>query len=311
LNNEKLGANQSELPGSAAMESFSASTSLEETPEKNLYFIAESIRNEISLMHDYIKDKEQKKLLIFRYSFAILPILGVLFVAAFTYINDLHKTSEVYTAIFAYNGISLIVSTIVLLLCLSVIKYLASIKADTILAERNLNCFRSGYYETMGLILKSSGSPRLFDKLIGQHNKYPLDNASLKDSYREKVKNNILVRLNCWVNKPITGNRLYWIKRGLKDGRYRTIFIRSADMFSILTISIAAVCVSFLPLLGNLYLILNMSFTWVGTVLFIVISSLNILVLIIFINRIILTLIGTTDSIEDALGEKHEAPINS
>jgi len=168
-------------------------------------------------MLEYIKDKEKKKLWIIGGSYAVFSLITTVIVNIFTRAPvNLEKIFSIPSIVL----FSLFVFGVVLIYT-SIIKYILTLKADCIIATRQLNCLRRAINSVLYSFFEKkfpneidscpneirSGTIKDLEsgywKYFGQHDKYPSDNEGFRTAY----------------NKP-------------------SIYFLSADIYSVIVISI-------------------------------------------------------------------------
>jgi len=275
---------------------------------ESMQFIAGEIHSHMNNTIEYIKDKENKKLLIFRYSFAALPILGGILTLLFAVIQELLlNPRSPTTSIFTLNIIFIFIASLILMMTITIIKYLIAIKGEIVLATRQINCSRQALLDTWKCIIDTTTTngvnENLYEKLIGRHNKYPLNNDGFRKHYQEKSDSRVLKILNRLINgkDECRFNENSWYCRAVRGAKYRNIFTRSSDLSAIISLGVVAIGISFLPLMGNIYLYLVIPNKSNGDILLAsFFALLNIVIALYFLNIVCRSLFLCIERIDKA-----------
>ena len=160
------------------------------------------LQNRAEKIVEYIKDKEKKKLWIIGGSYTVFSLVATVMVKILTSQIDNIPSMLALPSIVLF---SLFVVGVVLIYT-SIIKFILALKADCILATRQLNCLRQSinsvifsYLETKypkclpaerrdhealeGTILDKNTK---YWEFYGCHDKYPLDNLAFRKTYDRK-----------------------------------------------------------------------------------------------------------------------------
>lgn len=162
----------------------------------------EFLQNRAGKIVEYIQDKEKKKLWIIGGSYTVFSLVATVMVKILT------SQSENIPSLLALPSIvlfSLFVIGVVLIYT-SIIKLILALKADCILATRQLNCLRQSINSVIFSYIEKKYPRRLpedrpgQDELVGTildtrtnywefygcHDKYPLDNLTFRSTYDKK-----------------------------------------------------------------------------------------------------------------------------
>ena len=235
------------------------------------YFISHVRAEQVELVQ-HLKEKEDKKLVLIKYIFSVLPVFATVATVAFSYMIVIFKEKLLIDPAFIvmmFNMLVVILLGGISTISIALIKYLSSLKTDSIIAMRQINCNRYALYSA--LFAKVEGRYPSYDELLvnsndrynmmhGSHRKFPIDNMDFRSSYTAPCNFWFFTALK-WVLK--LGNFLYiprpLIKRLpmsemiLKD-KIPRVFHLSSDFFSMLSIAFLTLLLMPLPLMGNILL---------------------------------------------------------
>jgi len=152
---------------------------------------------------------------------------------------------------------------------IALIKYLSSLKTDSIIAMRQINCNRQALYSA--LFAKVEGryphyaelgvnDDGRYNLMYGRHRKFPIDNMDFRNSYSDPC-NYWMFSVLKWILK--TGHFLYVFRpiinrlpmsKMIMKNKVPRVFHLSSDFFSMLSIAFLTLLLMPLPLVGNLLL---------------------------------------------------------
>lgn len=304
--------------------------------KEDLNNLLDVLREEQKTLIDFISDKEQKKQQVFRFQLAAIAILAASLVVSIplferfieqqsfaTEIGASHSASDrILLVMLVFNVIGLVVIAMINLTSVAVTRQITSLKSNIILAVRQLNCNREAIQDAVtgkmcgAYPLKDWRHPDKIQQwepastIYVKHNKFPIDNSSLRNSLTKRHRSWIvrilsllffpllcIYRKRC-TNKEckanIDGVKPFWMPFGPKcffirntspgEWRhyefdkyndvampeesklpksmffrvllfgYRAAYMRSADMMSVMAMSIITTLVALLIPAGNYYL---------------------------------------------------------
>jgi len=180
--------------------------------------LTDILRDEQTILIQFISDKEQKKIQIYRFLLAAIAILGVSAVAALPLLEKfismepieemLNSSNKFGTTLMIYsvfNIVGLIAVIAVNLINATVMRYILSIKTNITLASRQLNCNREAIQRAISAQLCGSyplaenytgkgtnGEWYEAEKLYLSHNKFPTNNINLRAVFFRRQRNFII-----------------------------------------------------------------------------------------------------------------------
>ena len=199
----------------------------------------------IEQTHKIIDNKEKKKFLVTYISFGVFTVLAGLVA---TLAAMMANSGDKEIATIGLSSALIIIIAGANLINLTVIRYIGALKADVLLAVRQLNCVRQSLHSMLHTLLEGVSPSEQFhiDKgekedackspyfdFIGSHIKYPMNNEGLRDRYF-KIK----------INKK-DNTRKY-------RNDYKALY-RSADLFSICCIGAFNLILTIVPIILAIY----------------------------------------------------------
>lgn len=240
--------------------------------EKTLNFFISHIRDEQTELIQHLKEKEDKKLVLVKYIFSILPVFATVATVAFSYMIFIFKEKldiDPAFIVIMFNMLIVIMLGGISTISIALIKYLSSLKTDSIIALRQINCNRQALYSA--LFAKVEGRypryPELdvnsndrYSMLYGSHRKFPIDNMDFRKSYSEpsqfwmfSVLKWIFMAGNfLFIFRPLV--RRFPMSDMIMENRVPRVFHVSSDFFSMLSIAFLTMLLMPLPLVGNMLL---------------------------------------------------------
>ena len=240
--------------------------------EQILDFFISHLTDEQKELVQHLKEKEDKKLVLVKYIFSVLPLFASVATAAFSYLIVIFKEKPIIDPVFIvvmFNILIVIMLGGMSTISIALIKYLSSLKTDSIIAMRQINCNRQAIYSALFAKVEgrypsyselSVNSNDRYNMMYGSHRKYPIDNMDFRRSYTEPC-NYWMFSVLKWILKA--GNFLFVFRPLIKrmpmtemilNNKVPRVFHLSSDFFSMVSIAFLTLILMPLPLVGNMLL---------------------------------------------------------
>ncbi len=185
-----------------------------------------------------INAKESRKISVVKLSFGVFAIVAALMTAIATFLMKMGTNPSLEIIEYSLSISLVVVLAGANLMNLTVMRFLVSLKSETMLAMRQLNCVRQSIHSLLYTLvngslpssdfLQNKGSidneedGGIYYTLIGRHVKYPMNNDPLRATY---------------LTKTHTGNYKH---------DYKALY-RSSDLFAICAIIAYTLCLTTAP----------------------------------------------------------------
>jgi len=163
--------------------------------------LLEQMRGDLIKSLEYYKDKERKKLLLISSSFGVVAVMISILLGASEAVSfvlpavDSGNGEPTTKAAESVAGILPMVAVIgIALINLVITKYVISLKSESFMSIRQVNCLRQGIHSLLYFKLhsklpcdNSELTKGAFGALYGKHKKFDIDNESIRDRYRSNT----------------------------------------------------------------------------------------------------------------------------